>query len=206
MFGSGTTREQMVRRLRQDGIGDERVLAAMAEVPRERFVGQDLRDDVYADRPLSIGSGQTISTPWIVAFMTATLSIPEDGHALEVGTGTGYAAAVLSRCCAGVVTIERHAELADRARATLAELGYDNVDIRVGDGSLGAPDRAPYDGITVTAMATSEPPQALLDQLAPEGVLVCPVGGHNRGELIRVQGDKQETLVPVAFVPLVTGE
>lgn len=206
MFGSGTTREQMVRRLRQDGIGDERVLAAMAEVPRERFVGQDLRDDVYADRPLSIGSGQTISTPWIVAFMTATLSIPEDGHALEVGTGTGYAAAVLSRCCAGVVTIERHAELADRARATLAELGYDNVDIRVGDGSLGAPDGAPYDGITVTAMATSEPPQALLDQLAPEGVLVCPVGGHNRGELIRVQGDKQETLVPVAFVPLVTGE
>src|SRR5919109_3399701 len=137
-------RARMVeRQLRRRGIEDERVLAAMAEVPRERFVPEDMRRDAYRDGALRIGEGQTMSQPWIVACMAALLELKGDERVLEVGTGSGYAAAVLSRICREVVTIERHETLAEGARSILEELGYENVEVRVGDGSQGAPDRAP---------------------------------------------------------------
>src|SRR5918997_4108319 len=146
-FGTSSTddvhagrRGRMVeRQLRRRGIGDERVLEAMAEVPRERFVPEQVRRRAYRDGALRIGEGQTISQPWIVACMAALLELQGDERVLEVGTGSGYAAAVLSRLCREVVTVERHESLAAGARALLAELGYDNVEVRVGDGSLGAP-------------------------------------------------------------------
>src|SRR3954454_10357836 len=147
---SGTTstesaRARMVeRQLRQRGIEDERVLAAMAEVPRERFLPADVQGEAYRDGAVGIGEGQTMSQPWIVACMTALLGLRGDERVLEVGTGSGYGAAVLSRCCAEVVTIERHAGLAQLAAAVLQELGYANVEVRTGDGTLGAPDRAPF--------------------------------------------------------------
>ncbi len=192
------------RQLRRRGISDERVLRAMAEVPRERFVPEDQRGKAYRDGALRIGEGQTISQPWIVASMTALLELEPDGRALEVGTGSGYAAAVLSRCCREVVTIERHASLAEGARALLAELGYNNVDVRVGDGSRGAPDRAPFDGISVTATAEWAPPPALIEQLAADGVLVCPVRTEAGERLTRFHRDGgAEPVVPVRFVPLI---
>jgi protein-L-isoaspartate(D-aspartate) O-methyltransferase len=192
------------RQLRRRGISDERVLRAMEQVPRERFVPESERSRAYRDGALRIGEGQTISQPWIVASMTALLELESDDRALEVGTGSGYAAAVLSLCCREVVTIERHASLAERARAGLRELGYDNVEVRTGDGSRGAPDRAPFDGISVTATAEGAPPAALLEQLSDDGLLVCPVRG-NAGErltLFRRDGTA-EPVVPVRFVPLV---
>jgi protein-L-isoaspartate(D-aspartate) O-methyltransferase len=194
------------RQLRQRGIGDERVLAAMAEVPRERFLPEDRRDDAYRDGAVYIGEGQTMSQPWIVACMTALLELDGDERVLEVGTGSGYAAAVISRCCREVVTVERHAALADRARAILAELGYDNVEVRVGDGAAGAPDRAPFGGISVTAAAEGEPPRVLLDQLAPGAALVCPVRGPAGEQLMRFRDGREEAVVPVRFVPLVPRE
>ena len=151
----------MVRRqLSGRGIHDERVLAAMAEVPRERFVPPELRRRAYRDGALRIGEGQTISQPWIVACMAQALELQGHERVLEVGTGSGYAAAVLSRLCAEVVTIERFESLAGEARDALAELGYDNVEVRHGDGTLGAPDRAPFQGISVTATAAGDPPAA----------------------------------------------
>src|ERR671917_1650634 len=151
---SGTTstdRERMVeRQLRRRGIDDERVLAAMAEVPRELFLPEDQRKRAYRDGAVRIGEGQTMSQPWIVACMAQLLELRGDEKVLEVGTGSGYGAAVLSRLCADVVTIERFESLAVGARATLEELAYDNVEVRVGDGARGAPDRAPFGGISVT--------------------------------------------------------
>jgi protein-L-isoaspartate(D-aspartate) O-methyltransferase len=198
-------RAAMVEDLRARGITDERVLSAMGTVPRERFVPPDLADAAYQDTPLPIGLGQTISAPLIVAFSAEAVQAGPDAHVLEIGTGSGYGAAVLSRCHRSVVTIERHAELADRARAALEATGCDNVEVRTGDGSLGAPDRAPFDGIVVTAMAEREPPPALLEQLASEAALVCPVGRHGFGTLVRYRGGEAEDLGGVAFVPLVTG-
>jgi len=191
------------RQLRERGIADERVLAAMAEVPRERFLPPDRRSDAYRDGAVYIGEGQTMSQPWIVACMTALLELEGEERVLEVGAGSGYAAAVISRCCAEVVTIERHAGLAERARATLAELGYDNVEVRVGDGAAGAPDRAPFGGISVTAAAEDEPPRVLVDQLAPGAALVCPVRRGGGEELMRFREGREEAVVPVRFVPLV---
>ena len=159
------------RQLRRRGIHDERVLAAMAEVPRERFVPPDQHRRAYRDGALRIGEGQTISQPWIVACMCQLLELRGTETVLEVGTGSGYAAAVLSRTCAQVVTIERYESLAQVAAETLAELGYANVEVRVGDGARGAPDRAPFEGISVTATAQREPPPALLEQLAPGATL-----------------------------------
>src|SRR3954466_2166547 len=167
---SGTTstesaRKRMVeRQLRGRGIEDERVLAAMAEVPRERFLPPDSRDDAYRDGAVAIGEGQTMSQPWIVACMTSLLGLAGDETVLEVGTGSGYGAAVLSRCCASVVTIERHAALAARARDVLAECGSSNVEVRVGAGCLGAPDRGLFGGALVTAVAEERPPAAVQDQ------------------------------------------
>jgi protein-L-isoaspartate(D-aspartate) O-methyltransferase len=196
--------EMVERQLRRRGISDRCVLRAMEEVPRERFVPPEERSRAYRDGALRIGEGQTISQPWIVASMTMLLQLQPEDLALEVGTGSGYAAAVLSRCCREVVTIERHASLAERARRVLSELGYDNVEVRIGDGSRGAPDRAPFDGISVTATAEGEPPAALLEQLAPDGLLVCPVRTAGGERLTRFHPDgRAEPVVPVRFVPLV---
>lgn len=192
------------RQLRRRGIEDERVLRAMEEVPRERFVPADVRSRAYRDGALPIGEGQTISQPWIVARMLALLELEGAERVLEVGTGSGYSAAVLSRCASHVVTVERHAALADRARATLAELGYRNVEVRAADGSIGQPDRAPFDAIVVTAAAASAPPPALLAELVPGGTLVCPVQGEDDDEqLVRVRDGETETIAAVRFVPLV---
>ena len=192
------------RQLRRRGIGDERVLAAMAEVPRERFVPPDSRSQAYRDNALRIAAGQTISQPWIVAYMAQMLELGGDELVLEVGTGSGYAAAVLSRCCRELVTIERYPALAAQAREVLAELGDHNVEVREGDGSLGAPDRAPYGGISVTATAEEAPPPALLEQLAPGAALVCPVRRGLYERLMRFRDGEEETLVPVRFVALVS--
>jgi protein-L-isoaspartate(D-aspartate) O-methyltransferase len=192
------------RQLRRRGIQDPRVLAAMNDVPRELFVPADQRKRAYRDGALRIAEGQTISQPWIVACMAQLLELRGDESVLEVGTGSGYAAAVLSRLCAEVLTIERYETLAQEARATLAELGYDNVDVRVGDGSRGAPDRAPFDGISVTATASGEPPRALLDQLAPGAALVIPVARGRREHLMRFRDGEAETIASVRFVPLVS--
>ena len=194
------------RQLRRRGIGDERVLEAMGEVPRERFVPHDERHRAYRDGALPIGSGQTISQPWIVAAMAQALELEGDERVLEVGAGSGYSAAVLSLLCRELVTIERHVALADQAKALLRELGRDNVEVRVGDGTLGAADRAPFDGISVTATAEDEPPRALLDQLAPRGRLVCPVRRAAGEHLVRICDGREEVLAAVRFVPLVSGE
>jgi protein-L-isoaspartate(D-aspartate) O-methyltransferase len=159
----------------------------------------------YRDGALRIGEGQTISQPWIVACMAQLLELRGGERVLEIGAGSGYAAAVLSRLCDRLITIERYPELAGRATALLSELRYDNVEVRTGDGSLGAPDAAPFDAISVTASAADEPPAALFEQLAPGGTLVCPVGRRGRELLMRFRDGEEEAVVPVRFVPLVEG-
>ena len=193
----------MEQQLRGRGIDDERVLAAMATVPRELFLAPEQRDEAYCDGALSIAEGQTMSQPWIVATMTSLLALNGDERVLEVGTGSGYGAAVASRCCAEVVTVERHPALAERAANALAALGYDNVEVRTGDGTRGAPDRAPFGGVLVTAVADGEPPAALFDQLEPGASLVCPVRGRDGEHLVHFHGLEAERVVPVRFVPLV---
>jgi protein-L-isoaspartate(D-aspartate) O-methyltransferase len=178
----------------------------MAEVPRERFVPPEVRRLAYRDGALGIGAGQTISQPWIVAFMAASLELSGDETVLEVGTGSGYAAAVLSRLAREVITIERHPSLAEQSQATLAALGFHNVEVRTGDGSRGAPDRAPFGGISVTATATEGPPQDLLAQLAPGAALVAPVRRDGDERLVRFRDGREEPLVPVRFVPLIPGD
>jgi protein-L-isoaspartate(D-aspartate) O-methyltransferase len=192
------------RQLRRRGIEDERVLAAMAEIPRELFLPDEVRRDAYRDGAVPIGEGQTMSQPWIVACMTSLLELKGDELVLEIGTGSGYGAAVLSRCCREVVSVERHPPLAERARKSLAEAGCDGVEVRVGDGALGAPDRAPFGAISVTATADAGPPIPLFEQLAPGAALVCPVrrGGADE-ELMRYRDGVGEAVVPVRFVPLV---
>jgi protein-L-isoaspartate(D-aspartate) O-methyltransferase len=193
------------RQLRGRGIENECVLRAMGEVPRERFLPAEVRDDAYRDGALPIGAGQTMSQPWIVACMTALAEPGPGKRVLEVGTGSGYGAAVMSRCCRDVVTIERHEELVTRARDVLAELGYANVEARRGDGSHGAPDRAPFDAILVTAVADGDPPAALREQLSPGAPLVCPVRRPGGEYLMRFRDGVEEPVVPVRFVPLVSG-
>jgi protein-L-isoaspartate(D-aspartate) O-methyltransferase len=194
------------RQLRRRGIDDVRVLAAMNEVPREQFVPADQRRRAYRDGALRIAEGQTISQPWIVACMAQLLELRGPETVLEVGTGSGYAAAVLSRLCAQVITIERYESLAGVAAATLADLGYDNIEVRVGDGAQGAPERAPFGGISVTATARDEPPRALLDQLAPGATLVCPIAHGRREHLMRFRDGEQEAVAAVRFVPLVSDD
>ena len=205
MTGSRRRARMVERQLRGRGIEDERVLAAMEEVPREDFVPRQLRNRAYDDSALPIDEEQTISQPWIVARMAELLELEGPERVLEVGTGSGYAAAALSRLCSHVVTIERHATLAAAATATLERLGYRNVEVRHGDGSQGAPDRAPFDGISVTATAAGEPPRALREQAAPGAPLVMPLERGGRELLVRVRGSAVETVTPVRFVPLVEG-
>ena len=191
------------RQLRGRGIEDDLVLQAMSEVPRESFLPEGVRDDAYRDGAVPIGEGQTMSQPWIVACMTMLADPGPDKHMLEVGTGSGYGAAVLSRCCRDVVTIERHHDLAERARRTLTELGYDNVEVRHGDGTGGAPDLAPFDAIVVTAAADSDPPEPLRAQLRPGAPLVCPVRRGDEEYLMVFRDRHEDRVVPVRFVPLV---
>jgi protein-L-isoaspartate(D-aspartate) O-methyltransferase len=194
------------RQLRRRGIHDERVLAAMEEVPRELFLPGDQRKRAYRDGAVRIGEGQTMSQPWIVACMAQLLELEGGERVLEVGTGSGYGAAVLSRLCRKVVTIERYDTLAVRAERVLHELGFDNVVIGVGDGSRGAPEHSPFGGISVTATALNEPPAALFEQLEPGAALVCPVERGGREVLMRFRDGQEETVTGVRFVPLVTGE
>jgi len=189
------------------GIRDRRVLAAVERVPREAFVPPELRHVAEADAPLPIGSGQTISQPYVVAYMTAALQLGGDERVLEVGTGSGYQTAVLAGLAREVFTVEILPELAAAARERLAALDCHNVRFRVGDGGLGWPEEAPFDRILVTAAAPAVPP-ALLDQLAPGGRLILPVGpphGEQRLELHRREPDgrvEAELLAEVRFVPL----
>jgi protein-L-isoaspartate(D-aspartate) O-methyltransferase len=201
-----TERERMVeRQLRRRGITDERVLKAMQTVPRELFLPEGQRKRAYRDGAVRIGEGQTMSQPWIVACMAQLLELDGSETVLEVGSGSGYAAAVLSLLARDVVTVERVERLAESARGVLAELGYDNVEVRTGDGSLGAPDRAPFGGISVTAAARDEPPRALFDQLARGAALVCPVERGRHELLVRFRDGEEEAVAAVRFVPLLGG-
>jgi len=193
------------RQLHGREISDERVLSAMAQVPREEFVPDEHRRHAYRDGALRIGEGQTISQPWIVAKMAELLELGGGERVLEVGTGSGYAAAVLSLLAAEVVTVERHAALAESARERLARLGHANVDVRHGDGSQGVPDRAPFDAISVTATASGEPPRALRDQASPGAPMALPLRRGGREMLVRIRGTAVEAVTPVRFVPLVEG-
>lgn len=193
--------EQIVGR----GVTDPRVLAAMRKVPRHLFVPEAVRPSAYEDSPLPIGFGQTISQPYIVAYMSEVLQVAPDHRVLEVGTGSGYQAAILAELAREVYTIEIVPELAERARTTLESLGYANVHVRVGDGYLGWPEHAPFDRIMVTA-APDHVPQPLVEQLADGGRLVLPVGrGDQWIRILTRRGDRvtEQTTIPVRFVPLV---
>jgi protein-L-isoaspartate(D-aspartate) O-methyltransferase len=211
-------REAMVeRQLRRRGIGDERVLEAMNAVPRERFVPEPERRRAYNDSALPIGQGQTISQPWIVAAICQALELEGDEKVLEVGTGSGYSAAVLAPLAREVITIERVAELAERARATLRDLGIGNVEVVVGDGSAGVPDRGPFDAIAVHATAPGPPP-TLIGQLAIGGRLVVPIASRaadmltvfrrmgDRVDAATGEGLEREVIGPCRFVPLIGSE
>jgi protein-L-isoaspartate(D-aspartate) O-methyltransferase len=197
------------RQLRRRDIADERVLRAMERVPRERFVPPDLRARAYDDAALPIGGGQTISQPYMVAAICAALALRGDERVLDVGTGSGYQAAVLSELAAEVDTIERLPELAEQARANLASAGYERVRVHVGDGSRGLPERAPFDAIAVAA-AAPELPQTLYEQLKPRGRLVVPVGERGVQQLEVIvrspEGPAVVHSVPCRFVPLVGEE
>ena len=203
-------RARMVEhQLRRRGITDERVLAAMERVPRELFVPGSLRPYAYDDGALPIGEGQTISQPFVVATICSLLALRGDERALDVGTGSGYQAAVLAELADEVVTVERIAALADAARDRLAEGGYERVEVVVGDGSLGVATRSPFQAIAVAAAAPSIP-RALYDQLTEGGRLVVPRGSRRGQELVlavrTASGSAERTSIPVRFVPLVGEE
>jgi protein-L-isoaspartate(D-aspartate) O-methyltransferase len=188
------------------GVENEDVLEAMRKVPRHKFVPERVRQYSYEDEPLPIGNGQTISQPYIVALMTELLELNKDSKVLEIGTGSGYQAAILAEICDSVSSIEIICELADRADSTLKALGY-HVDVKCGNGYLGWPEKAPFDGIIVTA-APEKIPQPLIDQLAEGGKMVIPVGAYNQDlKLLRkINGEiKTMNVIPVRFVPM-TGD
>ncbi len=201
-------RERMVaEQIRARGVRDPRVLDAMLRVPRERFVPPDRQHEAYEDHPIPIGFGQTISQPYIVGFMTEALQLGPEDRVLDVGTGSGYQTAVLAELAREVYSIERIGPLAERARTTLADLGYNNVHVRTGDGYDGWPEHAPYDRI-LSGAAPEDIPGALLDQLADGGIIAIPLGSWDQElRVIRKDGDRLETIstLPVRFVPLVRG-
>jgi protein-L-isoaspartate(D-aspartate) O-methyltransferase len=196
--------------LRRRGISDSKVLRAMDAVPREAFVLPELSDDAYADQAMPIACGQTISQPFVVAYMSEQLDVKRAHRVLEVGTGSGYQAAILSQLAGQVFSVERYRTLAEAARERLARLGYDNVTVIAGDGLAGVPAHAPYDRIIVTAAAETVP-DALDDELAEGGIMVLPLGAHSGAQrlvkLIRKQGglDRQD-LIGVRFVPALPGQ
>jgi len=201
-------RARMVeRQIAQRGITDARVLAALASVPREAFVSQELASFAYDDAPLPIGDGQTISQPYIVAFTADALQLTPSDRVLDIGTGSGYAAAVLSRLAREVYSVERVDALYRSASERLSELGYDNVHVRCGDGTLGWSEHAPFDAIAVAAVGP-RPPPALLEQLVVGGRLVMPIGPDGSQTLMRLTRTSpsefsEEPLVDVRFVPLI---
>lgn len=193
--------EQIVRR----GIDNPEVVRAMGEVPRHAFVPDHLQNQAYIDGPLAIGSGQTISQPYIVALMTELLELDGDEKVLEIGTGSGYQAAVLARLAREVYTVEIREELGSQAEERLVSLGYDNIHLRIGDGYQGWPEEAPFDGIMVTA-APATVPKPLIDQLKVGGKLVIPVGDFFQDLLVITRtagGVEQREIIPVRFVPMI---
>lgn len=203
----------LVMALRGQGISDPRVLEAIERTPREQFVEEPFLPSAYENNALPIACGQTISQPFIVAYMTEVLEVDAKHRVLEIGTGSGYQAAVLAPLCRMVYTIERHRPLLKVAEARFAALKLHNIVTRLGDGFAGWPEQAPFDRIIVTA-AVADVPQTLIDQLKPGGILVAPVGGRASLEsisqhlvkIIRTDGTtSRETLIPVAFVPMVPG-
>lgn len=200
---------RLVMKLREQGIADTGVLAALERVPREAFVLDSFADRAYDNKALPIDQGQTISQPYIVAYMSEALRLDDRHKVLEVGTGSGYQTAILSKLCRRVYTIERYPSLLAQAEARFAELGLYNITSRVGDGRLGWPEQAPFPRIIVTA-AAADVPATLIDQLAVDGVMVAPVGaGRHSQHLVRLtrgeKGIESEELIPVRFVPLVEG-
>jgi protein-L-isoaspartate(D-aspartate) O-methyltransferase len=197
------------RQLARRGIDDQRVLAAMGAVPREHFVPEPVRDRAYNDSALPIGHEQTISQPWVVAAICQALRLLGAENVLEIGTGSGYSAAVLAQLANRVISLERVPELGATARERLEEQGVGNVEVIVGDGSRGYPDEAPYDAIAVHA-ATPEAPHSLLGELGPAGRLVVPIATGSADLLtafVRENGDlRQETIGPCRFVPLIGAE
>jgi protein-L-isoaspartate(D-aspartate) O-methyltransferase len=210
-FGHGNVgRMEFQLMLRKRGIGDAAVLRAMDEIPRENFVETELRPAAYADQALPIACGQTISQPYVVAYMTEQLRLRPIHRVLEIGTGSGYQTAVLARIAREVISVERYRTLADRARQRIAALGIANAEIIVGDGLQGASDRAPFDRILVTA-AAEDIPQALVEQLADDGEMLLPLGPHSGPQhIVRVtkgeEGIKRQQLIAVRFVPLLPGQ
>jgi protein-L-isoaspartate(D-aspartate) O-methyltransferase len=206
----GVQRMEFMLMLRRRGISDQAVLRAMDAVPREQFVDARFAGNAYADQALPIDCGQTISQPYVVATMTEQLEVCSHHRVLEVGTGSGYQAAVLSRLARNVVTIERYRTLADRARGRLRRLGYHNIEVLFGDGLAGEPFRAPFDRIIVTAACT-EPPPALVEQLVDGGIMVLPLGRQEGAQdLVKLcksnEGIRRERLMAVRFVALTSGQ
>jgi protein-L-isoaspartate(D-aspartate) O-methyltransferase len=200
-------RERMVEHdLRRRGIRDERVLGALGRVPRHRFVPPELIGEAYSDHPLPIGEGQTISQPYIVALMTEALTLAQEDHVLEIGTGSGYQTAVLAECGARVLTVERSEQLAAQARSLFDDLGYDCIESVVSDGTLGLPNRAPFDRILATG-SLPEVPQRLLRQLRDGGIFIGPVGALYGQQLVRIVYHPlhpvRNDLGPCRFVPLI---
>jgi protein-L-isoaspartate(D-aspartate) O-methyltransferase len=207
---AGVARMEFMLQLRSYGISDAAVLRAMDEVPREYFVSVDQTANAYADHALPIACGQTISQPFIVAYMTSQLRLRPEHRVLEIGTGSGYQAAVLSRLVKEVVSIERYRTLADGARVRLKTLGYDNVEVIADDGIRGASEKAPFDRIMVTAAAT-DVPGALVEQLVDGGMMILPLGPHEGTQYLtrvrkRAEVTSRETLIAVRFVPLLPGK
>ncbi len=203
-------RMEFMLTLRRRGITDPATLRAMEQVPREMFLPDPLKPQAYEDHALPIDCGQTISQPYVVAYMTELLELRTHHRVLEVGTGSGYQAAVISRIAASVVSIERYRTLAERARKIFDMIGYTNIEVITGDGLEGVPHRAPFDRIIVTAAAESIP-EALIEQLADDGILVLPLGPHDGPqEIVRLrkteQGIRSENLIGVRFVPLLPGQ
>ena len=207
----GVNRDHEARRLamvegqiRSRGVSDPAVLRALEKIPRHLFVGSEFAAEAYDDRPLPIGFNQTISQPYIVALMTELLGLEEDSRVLEIGTGSGYQAAVLAEIVSEVYSIEIVEPLAERSTALLARLGYENVEVRAGDGYAGWPEQAPFDAVVLTA-APPVIPQPLLEQLAPGGRLVAPVGDFNQDLVLitrSVDGFDRREILPVRFVPM----